>query len=173
MAAFLVFLYSKFQLDRFVLRIDGADGDAVDPHRQKVIEDARLGGRRAVLGDPELHVNVLEVLSGFGGAGARDGPEIGSVVGHERQLELFTGRWERCRGEGRQQGRLTVERRHVPWWFCFVEGLRCGSSAATVLPSALTPERASKNAPASSSEGGVEWLTLRTDDPLLKGWPKP
>ena len=70
-------------------RIDRADGDAVDAGRQQVVEDLLLLGGAAGGRHAERHVDVAERLLGLLGPTARDGPEVGGVVGHEGELEPF------------------------------------------------------------------------------------
>ena len=65
--------------------IDGRDRDAVDPLGQQVVDDALLFGGGAVRGDPELGLDIRQLLVGLLDAAPRDRPEVGGVVGDEGQ----------------------------------------------------------------------------------------
>ena len=60
---------------------------AVDALGEQVVDDALLLGGGAVGGDPELRFDVGQLGVGLLDAAPRDRPEVGGVVGHERQLE--------------------------------------------------------------------------------------
>ena len=70
-----------------VLRIDGGDGDPVHALGEQVVDDALLLGGGAVGGEPELGFDVRQLGVGLLHAAPGDRPEVGRVVGHERQLD--------------------------------------------------------------------------------------
>ena len=73
----------------FVGGIDGAEGDAVDAAGQQIVDHAFLCRRRWSPRISEIHIDIRIFLGGLVAAGAADRPEIGGVVGDERQLPFF------------------------------------------------------------------------------------
>jgi hypothetical protein len=74
---------------RLVCRIDGAQSNAVNAFYQQIIEDAGLLGRRSVCGHFELEFKIWNLLYGLFTPSSRNRPEIGRVVGQEREVERF------------------------------------------------------------------------------------
>ncbi len=84
-------LGGAIQHRRLVLRVNRADGDAVNAFCEQVIDDALLFRGGTVSRNPEFDFDVGNVLRGFLSAFARDGPEVGSIVGHESEFVLCSG----------------------------------------------------------------------------------
>jgi hypothetical protein len=72
-----------------VIGINRAEGDTIHTLCQQVINLPFLVGGGSLRGDPKLHRGIVQFRVGLLGSFARNGPEIGSIVGNESEPKIF------------------------------------------------------------------------------------
>jgi hypothetical protein len=72
-----------------ILRIDWGNSDTADASSQQIVDDPFLFGSCAIRSDFEIGCNVIQFGIRFFDSLTRYRPEIGRIVGHKGQLQLF------------------------------------------------------------------------------------